>query len=46
VAEEDQFFECLQEILRGIDQQELNDVFQAWAKQVQETSQGNRDYVI
>jgi hypothetical protein len=27
VADEDQFFECLQEILRGSDQQELNSVF-------------------
>jgi hypothetical protein len=29
VADEDQFFECLQEILRGVDQEELNGVFQA-----------------
>jgi hypothetical protein len=28
LADEDQFFECLQEILRGLDQQELNTVFQ------------------
>jgi hypothetical protein len=27
VADEDQFFECLQEILRGIDQEELNAYF-------------------
>jgi histone-lysine N-methyltransferase SETMAR len=44
-ADEDQFCECLQEILRGIDQQELNGVFQAWVRRVQEVSQGNRDYV-
>jgi hypothetical protein len=30
VAAENQFFECLQEILRSIDQEELNDVFQTW----------------
>jgi hypothetical protein len=29
VADEDQFFECLREILRDIDQEELNGVFQA-----------------
>jgi hypothetical protein len=29
LADEDQFFECLQEILRGLDQRELNIVFQA-----------------
>jgi hypothetical protein len=45
VADEDQFCECLQEILRGIDQQELNGVFQAWVRRVQEASQGNGDYV-
>jgi hypothetical protein len=40
VADEDQFFECLQEILRGIDQEELNGVFQAWMRRVQKVSQG------
>jgi hypothetical protein len=45
VADEDQFVECLQEILRGIDQDELNGVFQAWLWRVQEVSQGNGDYV-
>jgi hypothetical protein len=30
VADEDQFCESLQEILRSIDQKELNGVFQAW----------------
>jgi hypothetical protein len=45
LADEDQFFECLQEILRALDQQELNTVFQAWVYQVQEVSEGNRDYV-
>jgi hypothetical protein len=29
VADEDEFFQCLQEVLRGLDQQELNRVFQA-----------------
>jgi enolase len=28
VADDDLFLECLQEILRGIDQEELNGVFQ------------------
>jgi hypothetical protein len=40
-----QVFECLQEILRSIDQEELNGVFQAWTWWVQEVSQGNGDYV-
>jgi hypothetical protein len=30
VADEDQFFEWLQGLLRGIDQQELDSIFQAW----------------
>jgi hypothetical protein len=45
VADEDQFFECLQEILRSIDQAKLSGIFQAWMQQVQELSQGNKDYV-
>jgi hypothetical protein len=45
VAGEDQFLESLQAILRGIDQEELNGVFQAWVPRVQEVSEGNRDYV-
>jgi hypothetical protein len=40
VADEDQFFESLQEILRSIDQEELNGVFQAWVRRIQEVSQG------
>jgi hypothetical protein len=32
VADDDQFSECLQEILSGIDQGELNGVFQAWVQ--------------
>jgi hypothetical protein len=38
-------FEYLQEILKDIDQEELNGVFQAWVQQVQEVSQGNGGYV-
>jgi hypothetical protein len=45
VADEDQSFECLQEILKDIDQEKLNGTFQAWVQRVQEASQGNRDYV-
>jgi hypothetical protein len=45
LADEDQFFEWLQEVLRGLDQQELNTVFQAWVLRVQEVSEGNEDYV-
>jgi DNA-binding transcriptional regulator YbjK len=45
LADEDQFFECLQEFLRDLDQQELNSVFQAWMQRVQEVSQSNRDDV-
>jgi hypothetical protein len=32
VADEDQFVESLQAILRDIDQEELNRVFQAWVQ--------------
>jgi hypothetical protein len=45
LAGEDQFFECLQEILRVIDLEELNTVFQAWVGRIQEVRQGNSDYV-
>jgi hypothetical protein len=45
VIDDDQFFDCLQEIFRGIDQEELNGVFQAWVLQVHEISQGNRHYL-
>jgi hypothetical protein len=45
LADEDQFFDCLQEILRGIDLEELNTVFQAWVHRVQEVSEGNGGYV-
>jgi hypothetical protein len=45
LADEDQFLECLQEILRGLDQQELNTVFQAWVRRIQEVSEGNGGYV-
>jgi transposase len=45
VADEDQFFESLQAILRGIDQEELNRLFQAWVWRVQKVSEGNRDYI-
>jgi hypothetical protein len=45
VAEEHHFFESLQGILMGIDQEELNMVFQAWVQRVQEISEGNGYYV-
>jgi hypothetical protein len=45
LADEDQFFECLQEVLRGIDLEKLNTVFQAWVGRVQEVSEDNEDYV-
>jgi histone-lysine N-methyltransferase SETMAR len=45
VADEDQFFESLEAILRGIDQEELNRVFQAWVERVRKVSEGNGDYV-
>jgi hypothetical protein len=41
LADENQFFKCLQEVLRGLDQQELNRVFQAWVRRVQEANEGN-----
>jgi hypothetical protein len=45
VADEDQLFDCLQEILSGIDHGELDGVLQAWMRRVQEVSQDNEDYV-
>jgi hypothetical protein len=45
LANEDQFFECLQGVLRGLDQQELNTAFQTWVGRVQEVCEGNGDYV-
>jgi hypothetical protein len=30
VADEDQLFECMQDILRYIDQEKSNGIFQAW----------------
>jgi hypothetical protein len=45
VADEDQFFESMQEIFRGTNQEELNGIFQVWVRRVQEISQGNGDYV-
>jgi hypothetical protein len=39
LADEDQFFECLHEVLRGLNQQELNIVFQAWVCRVQEVNE-------
>jgi hypothetical protein len=38
LADEDQFVECLQEILRSLDQQESNGVFQAWVQRSQEVT--------
>jgi hypothetical protein len=43
LADEDQFFECVRGVLSGPDQQELNPVFQAWVRRVQEVSEDNRD---
>jgi hypothetical protein len=45
VADEDEFLKSLQVVLRAIDQEELNRVFQAWARRVEEVSEGNGDYV-
>jgi hypothetical protein len=45
MAHEDQFFESLEAILRGIDQEELNRVFQAWVERVRKVSEVNGDYV-
>jgi hypothetical protein len=45
LADDDQFFECLQGVLRGLDQQELNRVFQASVRRVQEVSECNGGYV-
>jgi hypothetical protein len=45
LADEDQFFDCLQQAVRGLDQQELNTAFQIWVSRVQEVSEGNGDDV-
>jgi hypothetical protein len=45
VVDENQFSKSLQAILRGIDREELNRVFQAWVWRVQEINEGNEDYV-
>jgi hypothetical protein len=45
VADEYQFLECLQEIFRGIDQEELNGIFQVWMQRVQEVNKSNGDYI-
>jgi hypothetical protein len=45
LADEDQFFESLQEILNGLDHEELNAVLQACVRRVQDLSEGNGDYV-
>jgi hypothetical protein len=45
VADEDQFVESLQTILKGIDHEELNRVFQAWVRLVQEANKSNRGYI-
>jgi hypothetical protein len=45
LADDDQFFESLQGDLRRLDQQELNTVFQASVRRVQEISEGNGGYV-
>jgi hypothetical protein len=45
LTNEDQFFECPQEILTCLDQQELNRVFQPWARRVHKVSECNGGYV-
>jgi hypothetical protein len=45
LADEDQFFECLRGAVKGLDQQELNRVFQAWVGRVQAVSEDNGGYV-
>jgi hypothetical protein len=45
VADEDQFFESAQAILRDIDQEELTTIFEAWVQRFQEINEGDRDYV-
>jgi hypothetical protein len=45
LADEDQFFESLQEILDGLDHEELNAVFRTWVRRAQEVSECNGDYI-
>jgi ATP-dependent RNA helicase DDX56/DBP9 len=45
LRDEDQLFECLIEILAGLDHTELNRVFHAWKDRVQQVSEGTGDYI-
>jgi hypothetical protein len=45
LADDDHHFECLQGVLRRMDLEELNAIFQAWVSRAQEVSEGNGDYV-
>jgi hypothetical protein len=45
LANEYQFFESLQGVLRSQDQQELTRVFQASMRRIQKVSEGNGGYV-
>jgi hypothetical protein len=45
LADEDQFFECLLQVLRDVDLEKLNIVFQAWVDRVRQVNEGNGDYV-
>jgi hypothetical protein len=46
LADKNQSLESLQMILSGLDHEELNDVFQAKVRRVQEVSEGNGGYVV
>jgi endonuclease III len=41
LADEDQFLEYLQRVLRGLDQRKSNRIFQASVRLVQQVSEGN-----
>jgi hypothetical protein len=45
LRDEDQLFECLIEILAGLDHTELNRVFHAWKERVHQISEGTGDYI-
>jgi hypothetical protein len=45
VRDEDKLFQCLIEIVTGLDPVELNRVFDPWKERVQQVSDGTGDYI-
>jgi hypothetical protein len=45
VVDDDEHFDCLQDLFPDIDQEELDRIFQVWAEPVRKVSQGKRDCI-